>query len=174
MTPARVAAAGAALVSALLLQATVVGPVSVPLPVSLPAVVVAAVALTDGPGTGLAFGFTSGLVADLGTQHPAGILALTWMVLGAGCGLGADPRATVRRDAAVSAVLVTLTALFGGVLLAVLGADGVQLHELLTHAGPALLGDAILALGIVPLVRCLLRSELLRRPAPVLLLGSDR
>jgi hypothetical protein len=80
MNRARVAAALAALLTALLLQATLIGPVTMPLPVSLPALLVAAIALVDGPGAGLAFGFAIGLIADLGSEHPAGVLALCWLL----------------------------------------------------------------------------------------------
>jgi hypothetical protein len=56
----------------------------------------------------------------------------------------------------------------------------------LVHAGPsdldqavrygilAGLGDVVLALAVVPLVRFALHSETLRAPRPVLVLGSDR
>ena len=82
MTRARVAAALAAIITALLLQATLVAPVTAPWPVSLPAVLVAAVALVDGPATGMSLGFAAGLVADLGSHHPAGVLALCWLGVG--------------------------------------------------------------------------------------------
>jgi hypothetical protein len=71
----------AALLTALLLQATLVGPLAMSVPVSLPAVLVAAVALVDGPATGMSFGFTVGLFADLGSSHPAGVLALSGVKL---------------------------------------------------------------------------------------------
>ena len=94
MTRSRIAAALAGILTVLLLQATLVAPVCTPFAVSLPAVLVAAVALVDGPATGISFGFAAGLMADLGSRHPAGVLALCWL----GVGLRARPdQSRVRR-----------------------------------------------------------------------------
>ena len=82
MTIVRCAAGLAAVLSAVLVQATVVGPLVYPVPVSLPLLVVVAVAVLCGPSTGIALGFGAGLLADLSSRHPVGLLALTW--LGAG------------------------------------------------------------------------------------------
>ncbi|MEO8889520.1 MAG: rod shape-determining protein MreD [Jatrophihabitantaceae bacterium] len=167
MTRARVAAAVAVILTAMLLQATLIGPVTLPVPVSLPAVVVAAVALIDGPGSGLAFGFTTGLLADLGSTHPAGVLALSWLGVGLLCGLAAD-RCTVRRDVATAAVICALASLVAGALLALLHSGGATVGTALAQVVPAGLGDAVLALAVVPLARLLLRTDSLRAPRPVL------
>ena len=82
MTIVRCAAGLAAVVSAMLVQATVIGPLVYPVPVSLPLLVVVGVAVLSGPSTGIALGFGAGLLADLSSRHPVGMLALTW--LGAG------------------------------------------------------------------------------------------
>jgi len=172
MTRGRFAAALAALLTALLLQGTLVGPLAMSVPVSLPAVLVAAVALVDGPATGMSFGFTVGLFADLGSSHPAGVLALSWLGLGVVCGLARDRR-TVRGDAAVAAVFCTLAAVFATGLLAVVHAGGATAWR----AVPAGLGDALLALAVIPTVRGLLGTDRLRaRRALVgeLGLGSPR
>ena len=66
---------------------------------------VAAVALVDGPAPACRFGFAAGLLADLGSDHPAGVLALCW--LGRrhwSCGLLADRRSAARRDAVIAGV----------------------------------------------------------------------
>lgn len=173
MTRSRVAAAVAALLTALLLQATLVGPLALPAPASLPAVLVAAVALVDGPGTGLAFGFAAGLVADLGSNHPAGVLALCWMGVGLACGLARSVHATARRDAAVAASVCMLAAAGAGLLLSLVHADGASVAGAFGYAVPAGLVDALLALGVVPAARLLLRQQTLRAPGPVLLLGED-
>jgi cell shape-determining protein MreD len=174
MTPARIAAALAALITALLLQATVVGPALAPAPASLPALLVAAVALVDGPGTGLAFGFVAGLVADLGSEHPAGVLALCWLGVGVSCGALASSLAGVRRDAAVAALACGLAALVSQSLIAVFAGDSNGIVEAIRLVIPATLLDALLALAVVPLVRAFLHSEALRAPRPVLLLeGSE-
>ncbi len=175
MNRARLVAAVAAILTALLLQATVIGPVTLPWVVSLPAVLVAAVALTDGVAAGMSFGFAAGLVADLGSHHAAGILALSWLGLGLMCGR-ISGRHRLRRDVlvaaetaagstALAALLVVVTTVTGDVL--VVG------RELLL----ALLGDLVLAIVLVPLVRRMLGSESLRAPHPVyteLALGPPR
>ena len=173
MNRARIAAAIAALLTALLLQATLVGPLTLPVPASLPALLVAAIALVDGPGAGLAFGFAAGLVADLGSDHPAGILALCWMGIGLVCGCWSAPNSPSRRDAAIAAGVCGLASVVVTVLLAMTGADGATLADALRFALPATLLDALLALAVVPVVRRFLHSDRLRLPRPVLVLGGD-
>jgi rod shape-determining protein MreD len=177
VTPPRVAAAAAGLVTALLLQAAVVAPVAATAPVSLPAVFVAAVALTEGPGTGMAVGFATGLLADLGSEHAAGVLALAWLALGTCCGLLRDQRARGRRDVAVAALLATAAGVAVAALLALLPLGDAQsgAPPRLLHVGiVALLVHLALAALVVPLVRLLARNARLRRPAPVLVLGGER
>jgi cell shape-determining protein MreD len=175
MNRARAAAALAALITALLLQATVVGPATLAVPVSLPAVLVAAIALVDGPGTGLAFGFAIGLIADLGSAHPAGVLALCWLGVGLVCGMCAAPRARLLRDVLVAALVCGAASVVAALVLAAVGSGGAAtLDDAVRHGILATAGDAVLALAIVPLVRFFLRSHTLRAPAPVLLLGGDR
>lgn len=159
----RIAAALAAMLTALLLQATLIGPIASPVPVSLPAVLVAAVALVDGPGSGMAFGFSAGLLADLGTSHPAGVLALCWMGVGVVCGLGAD-RHTVRRDATTAAIVCALAAAAATLLLAVIPSGGGSGWLAVRDVLPAGIGDALLALALVPAARALLRTDRLRAP----------
>ena len=166
MTRARVAAALAAILTVLLLQATLVAPVVAPYAVSLPAVLVAAVALVDGPGTGMAFGFAAGLTADLGSNHPAGVLALCWTCVGVVCGRGST-RGRLRRDAVAVGVVGALAASAAIVLLALVGAGGATAGSAITWLLPDALGDAALALVVVPLARRFLRTEYLRAPHPV-------
>jgi rod shape-determining protein MreD len=175
VTRLRVVAALAAMLSALVVQAGLVGPVTVPLPVSLPAILVAAVALADGPGAGMSFGFAAGLLADLGSRHPAGVLALVWLGLGRAAGQLAGRR-SVRADAAAVAVLCAAAVLAGGVLLTVLHADGATLAVTLRGVVPAGLIDAVLALVVVPLVRRFLAASVLRPPAGLseIVLGGTR
>ena len=163
MTRARAAAAPAAILTALLLQGTVIGPWAGPVPVSLPAVLVAAVALVDGPGSGMAFGFVAGLLADLSSTHPAGVLALCWLGVGLVCGVLAD-RHSVRRDAATAAIVCALASLAGSVLLAVVHADGASVSGGFVHVVPTAIADALLALFLVPLARLFLRTDHLRAP----------
>jgi cell shape-determining protein MreD len=160
MTRARVAAALTATITALLLQATVVAPATFPWPISLPAVLVAAVALVDGPATGMSLGFAVGLFADLGSHHPAGVLALCWMGVGLLCGTFAERR-SARRDALIAGVACALSAVAATLLLTVLNSGG-SLRDAVVHALPTLLGDALLALLVVPVVRRMLATDSLR------------
>ncbi|WP_375484420.1 hypothetical protein [uncultured Jatrophihabitans sp.] len=165
MTRARVAAAAAAVITALLLQAALVGPVVSPYAVSLPLVLVACVGLVDGPATGLGFGFATGLVADLGSAHPAGVFALVWMGVGLLCGLVAD-RHSLRRDAVTAGVLSGIGSSVATLVLAlVISRAGVMdaVRDLL----PSMLGDVVLAFALLALVRRLLHTDSLRKPAPV-------
>ncbi|HEU5267555.1 MAG TPA: rod shape-determining protein MreD [Jatrophihabitans sp.] len=170
MTATRVAAAAAALITALLVQATVVGPATYPWPVSLPAVLVAAVALVDGPGTGMSLGFAAGLIADLGSHHPAGVLALCWLAVGVGCGMFRDRR-SVRRDALLAGVFCSLASAVTIVLLD-LAHGSVDLTSALRYIAPTALLDTALAFVLVPLARAALHTESLRSRAP--LIGAGR
>ena len=175
MTRARIVAAAAGSITALLVQATLVGPVTAPLAVSLPALVVAAVALVDGPATGMSFGFAVGLAADLGSRHPAGVLALCWLGVGLVCGLVADRR-SLRRDALTVGVVCGPAGSVATLFLAVTGRGGTA-HDAVYQLLPTTLVAAVIALAVVPLVGRMLRSEQLRAPHPVyteLALGGRR
>jgi cell shape-determining protein MreD len=174
MRRARIAAAIAALLTALVLQATLVGPLADTIPASLPALLVAAIAVVDGPGAGIAFGFAAGLITDLGSEHPAGVLALCWLGVGLVCGLLNAPNARIRHDVLVTTVVCGAASVVSTLALAVLGADGAQATDALRYAIPATLLDGLLALAVVPLVRLFLRTDRLRAPRPVLVLQDAR
>jgi rod shape-determining protein MreD len=165
VTPARIAAAAAAIATALLLQATLIAPASGNVPVSLPAVLVACVALVNGPATGISLGFAAGLVADLGSSHPAGVLALCWLLVGLLSGTFAERNRLVR-DAAATAVLCAGVGVLGTWLLA-LTSSGATAGAAITNLLPCLLGDFLLAVLLLPLVRRMLRSQRLSPPRPV-------
>jgi cell shape-determining protein MreD len=173
MTRARIAAAIAALITALLLQATLVGPLAMSLPVSLPALLVAAIALVDGPGAGIAFGFATGLVADLGSEHPAGVLALCWLAVGLLCGLCSSRGAPVLRDVVVAAGVCGLCGIVATILLAILDSAPTTADTAMRSGILATFVDAALALALVPLLRFFLHGDTLRAPRPVLLLGEE-
>jgi rod shape-determining protein MreD len=171
---ARVAAACAALLTALLLQAMLIGPLTLPLPVSLPALLIAAIALVDGPGTGLAFGFATGLIADLGSAHPAGVFALCWLGVGVVCGSCATPRSWMLRDAITATVVCGIASVVATLLLSLIGSSGgANLDTAMRQGIVATMIDGILALGVVPLVRFFLHSETLRAPRPVGLVSTE-
>jgi cell shape-determining protein MreD len=165
MTRARLVAAVASIVTVLLLQGTLVGPVTAPIPVCLPALLVAAVALVDGPATGMSLGFATGLVADLGSAHPAGVLALCWLGVGLVCG-AAGQRGRLRRDALLAGTVCGLASGVAVLLLALVRSAG-SLHDAVLYTLPAMAGDVVLALPVTPLVRRMLRTDSLRAPHPV-------
>ncbi|MEP7020651.1 MAG: hypothetical protein ABI808_08370 [Pseudonocardiales bacterium] len=176
MNRVRFIAALAVMITGLLLQATMVAPLAIAVPLSLPAVLVAAVALVDGPSAGMAFGFSLGLIADLGSSHPAGVLALSWLGLGLLCGLAGDRR-TLLGQIVVTALSCTLASLFAGLLLAVVHAGGATAWLAIRGGVPAGVGDALLALVVLPLARALLRTPTLRARQPLvaeLELGTSR
>lgn len=161
MTPIRVATAAAAVATALLLQATVVGPAAITAQLSLPAVLVAAVALECGAGTGMCLGFGAGLVADLGSSHAAGLLAGCWLALGIGCGLIAAPHRSAPAQAVLAGVGASLATALTTLGLAVVGEPGGTIGIALRGLLPSLLGDVVLAALVVAIVRRFLRSDLL-------------
>jgi cell shape-determining protein MreD len=165
MTRARVAAAMAGILTSLLLQATLVAPVTAPYPISLPAVLVAAVALRDGPAAGMSFGFAAGLTADLGSHHPAGVLALVWLGIGLLCGLVAD-RHTLRRDAVTAGAVCGLASGVAALLLQLVRSGG-SARDALAYTVPSVAGDIVLAFVVIALVRRMLAADSLRAPQPV-------
>jgi rod shape-determining protein MreD len=165
MRQARIAAAMAAILTALLLQGSLIGPLTLPVPVSLPAVLVAVIALVDGPAVGMSFGFCTGLVADLGSSHPAGVFALCWLGLGLLAGLAADRR-SLRGDAVTAAALAGASTAIATLLLAALHSGGATAGLAARDAVPAGLADALLAVAVVPVTRAFLASNLLRPPRP--------
>lgn len=165
MTRARIIAAITAIVTALLLQASVLAPATAPVPVSLPAVLVAAIALVDGPATGMSFGFAAGLMADLGSAHPAGVLALCWLGIGLVAGVARRPRHL--RGAALTAGVVCGVASAAATLLLTLLNSAGSVHDAVVYALPAGLGDTLLAVGVIALVRRMLHTDSLRAPHPV-------
>jgi cell shape-determining protein MreD len=166
MRRVRLVAAVAAILTALLLQGALVAPLASPIAASLPAVLVAAVALVDGPGAGMSFGFVCGLTADLGSDHPAGVLALTWLGVGLVAGQVAGRR-TVRADAALAGVLCALASGVTALLLVISHSGGVSAWLAVRDVIPAGLVDALLALVLVPVARRFLRTDALRAAHPV-------
>ncbi len=167
MTARRFAAAVAAILTVLLLQATLISPLVPAVPLSLPAVIVASVALTSGPGAGIAFGFSAGLLADLGSEHPAGVLALCWLGIGVLCGVMSSQRRRLR-DAAVGCGIVCGVASGAvGLLLTALGSSGATAWASVEGIVPAALGDVLMAACALPAVGALLRGDALRARAAI-------
>src|SRR6185437_8601721 len=149
--------------TALLLQASLIGPLAFPVPVSLPALLVIVVACYAGPGAGIGLGFCTGLLADLGSDHPAGVQALC--LLGAGLlagklgGLAVQRGYRARGVAALAAAVATGNCAASGLLLSVLGSHAASLRATVLSLPPVGLTDALLGLLLVPVVRRLLRAQ---------------
>lgn len=168
MTISRLAAAVAGVLTALLVQATLIGPLTFPVPVSLPALLVIVVGIYAGPGVSVGLGFSTGLLADLGSDNPAGVQALCF--LGAGLvagilgGLATQRGYGTRGVAALAAGIGTATALAVGVLLSILGSHAATLSTTAMSLVPVGSTEALLGLLLVPAVRKLLRAQGIRAP----------
>jgi rod shape-determining protein MreD len=163
MNPRRLIAAAAAVLTVLVLQATVVTPLTASLAVSLPAILVAAIGVELGVSAGLSVGFCAGLLADLGSQHPAGVLALAWLLLGAVTGLLGQPRRRAYRSVAVVTVTTGACGLLVSLALALFDAPSMPFGSIVVAALPSTAVDAALALLLVPAVRAMRRALRVRR-----------
>lgn len=168
MIGSRIALSIASVLTLLLLQASVVGPLVFPVPASLPVVVVAIVGIYAGPGGAMPLGFALGLLADLGSDHPAGVLALAWMtagLLGGRFGGLVTQRARGVRPVAVMAGMIGTAVTVGATcLLALVGTHADSLWLAVRDLVPLALIEPVLALLAVHMVRALLRWQGVRSP----------
>jgi rod shape-determining protein MreD len=164
-TPYRLIAAVTAIVTALVLQASLISALTAPLAVSLPAVLVASVGLQAGVSAGMSTGFCAGLLADLSSRHPAGVLALCWLVLGIACGLLADPRRRLRWSLALVGATTAVIGLVASGAIAALGAGGFDLGQAATLIAPTALANAVIAIAVLGPTKAVLRRH--RAPDPV-------
>jgi cell shape-determining protein MreD len=162
VNPRRLIAAAAAVLTVLVLQATIVTAVSAPLAISLPAVLVAAVGLEAGPSAGMSVGFSVGLLADLGSRHPAGVLALLWLLLGIGTGLLAHRPRRRLMSIVIVAIATSIVGLVASVVLTALNAPAGPIGATLALALPSALGNLVLAVLVVPITRAVVRAVPLR------------
>lgn len=159
MTPARFLLGAATVLTALLVQTTMVA--RLPLPGAVPdlvLVLVLAFALVEGPLSGLVTGFVAGLLADLVADHQLGRLALAYAVVGYVVGL-------LEGDSDRSVLLPFVTVALGaaGALL-VFSAEGLLLGDPRVTFGAVVRGllgsvpyDVVLTPFIVPAVGALVR-----------------
>lgn len=169
MTVRRVLLGAATVLTAVLLQLTVVA--RLPLPGAGPdlvLVLVLAFGLRDGPAAGMVTGFLAGLLADLLTDHASGRLALAYVVAGLVAGSVAGPLS----GSASRSTLLPLAGLACGAVaaLATYAAEGMLLGDprtSLAAAARALTSsvpyDLLLAPFVVPPVAVLLRQLRLER-----------
>jgi rod shape-determining protein MreD len=149
----------ASVVTALLLQLTVVG--RLPLPGVAPdlvLVLVVAYALAEGPMSGLVTGWSAGLVADALAAHELGRLALAYAVAGYVTGMLQDEteRSTLQPFGAVAlgALLALGTYLAVGILLGDPRITAYAVGRSLVSSVPY---DVVLTPFVVPLVAGLVR-----------------
>ena len=159
MTLRRFLLGAATVLTALLLQTTVI--TQLPLPGAAPdlvLVLVVAYALAEGPLSGLSTGFIAGLLADASADHELGRLALVYAVVGYLTGLVEDDteRSTVLPFLAVGLGAVTGVLVFAaeGALLGdprvTIGAIGRSLVSSVPY-------DVVLTPFVVPVVALLVR-----------------
>ncbi len=151
--------AAALVLVALLLQTAVLS--ALPLPGAVPPlllVVVAALALAEGPAAGLVIGFLAGLAADLLSDHALGRLALVHALVGYAAGQLADrpERSALLPVGVVAAAAAGAVALFAaqGFLL---GDPRVTVGALLRSGTSSLAYAVVLAPFVVPAVPALVR-----------------
>lgn len=150
----RVFLAAGALLIALVLQGTVLA--RLPLPGGQPnlvLVLVVAIALLSGASVGMAFGFSAGLVSDLVSDHPAGVLALCFLIVGFGVGLvNSHSERSLLFPLGVTAVAAFISYLGYAALLELLN-HPVDLQQL----PGTVLYDVLLAPFVVPVVGAVAR-----------------
>jgi rod shape-determining protein MreD len=149
----------ASVVTALLLQLTVVG--RLPLPGVAPdlvLVLVVAFALAEGPMSGLVTGWSAGLLADALAAHELGRLGLAYGLAGYVTGMMQDEteRSTLQPFGAVALGAVVALAGYVGVGL-LLGDPRVSLHAVTRSLVSAVPYDVVLTPFVVPLVAGLVR-----------------
>ncbi|HUR14155.1 MAG TPA: rod shape-determining protein MreD [Mycobacteriales bacterium] len=159
MTGRRLLLGVASVVTALLLQLTVVG--RLPLPGVAPdlvLVLVVAYALAEGPMSGLVTGWSAGLLADALAAHELGRLALAYAVAGYVTGMLQDEteRSTLQPFGAVAlgALLALGTYLAVGILL---GDPRITAHAVGRSLVSSVPYDVVLTPFVVPLVAGLVR-----------------
>ena len=165
MTVRRLLLSVAAVLTALVLQSTVLA--RLPLPGGAPdllLVLVVAFALAEGPRSGTLTGFAAGLLADLGADHELGRTALVLALVGYGAGLVRDDPsygASGERSTLVPFVVVGLSAAAAVTVYAV---EGLLLGDARITGGAwlsALLGTVpycvLLTPFVVPVVGALVR-----------------
>jgi rod shape-determining protein MreD len=154
---ARVFLLGLAIAAVVVLQGVLVA--RIPLPGGRPnlaLLLVVGVALAVGPGAGLATGFVAGLVMDLLSDHPAGVLALCFALVGFAVGLlETTPERSVFWPLVVTAFAAAGAQFVFAAVSGALGAGGgAAIHEL-----PAAVAyDVLLTPFTVPVVAAVERK----------------
>jgi rod shape-determining protein MreD len=159
VTTQRFLLGAASVVTALLLQLTVIGRLPLPgAPPDLLLVLVIAFAFAEGPMSGMVTGFVAGLLADGLSTHEIGRLALAYAVAGYVTGMLRDDteRSTLQPFWAVA--LGALTALGAYTLEGILlGDPRITVQPVLRAVVSSVPYDVVLTPFVVPLVAGLVR-----------------
>ncbi|MGF7236267.1 MAG: rod shape-determining protein MreD [Frankia sp.] len=139
---------GAALVVAIIVQLVVIGPLHLPFGrPDLVLVLLACIALVEGPATGAVLGFGAGLLGDLLSLHVLGQLALVFCLVGYLVGmLGPEVDGSVAASLVVIAAAAAVTTLGYAATSAILGDPALSPHSVLPRAA----GSAGYALLVAP------------------------
>ena len=159
MTAVKAVLAGLLVVAAVVLQTALIARVQLPYGrPDLVLVVVVAIALVGGAGMGMSAGFAAGLLVDLLSDYPAGMLALVLCLAGFGCGLG---RAAAKRGVLVPLLVVAAAAvgtrLGYAALLAIVGSPRLDWRVALAALPGSVTYDLVLAVFVVPVVAAMYR-----------------
>lgn len=159
MTLQRFLLGAATVVTALLLQLTVIG--RLPLPGAAPdllLVLVIAFAFAEGPMAGMVTGWVSGMLADALSTHEIGRLALAYALAGYVTGMLQDDTelSTLRPFGAVLLGAVTALGAYVGEGI-LLGDPRVFVQPVLRALASSVLYDVVLTPLVVPLVAGLVR-----------------
>jgi rod shape-determining protein MreD len=159
MTPRRFLLAAATVLTALLLQDTVV--TKLPLPGAAPDLLLVlgvAYALVEGPLSAMTLGFVAGLLADSLADHQLGRLALVYAVVGYATGFIEDDteRSILLPFVAVGAGAVGALVLFAGEGM-LLGDPRVTLHAVVRSLVSSVPYAVVLTPFVVPVLNLLVR-----------------
>lgn len=150
--PTRIVLTFVAIVFVLALQQVVFG--RLPLPGGRPSlllVFVVAVALAAGSPAGVGVGFTTGLLADALTDHPLGVLALVFMVIGLLVGtIEAESERSVFWSIVVVAVAAVVS--FGAYAVLLQLVDSIDFGAEVADLPSVVLYDVMLTPFVVPVV----------------------
>ncbi len=158
MTALQVLTRGIALATAVVLQPTVVAFLGLPFGrPELVVVVLAVIALVDGPGPGMVCGFVCGLVGDLSSDHLVGRQTLVLTLVGYLVGLRAEDeeRSALLGLAVVAAAVLGAVGLDAG-LAFVLGDSRLTSRVLLTSTAAAVAYSLLVTPFVLPPLRALL------------------
>jgi rod shape-determining protein MreD len=159
VTPRRFLLGAATVLTALLLQDTVIS--TLPLPGAAPdllLVLVVAYALVEGPLSGMTTGFVAGLLADSLADHALGRLALVYAVVGYATGFIEDDteRSTLVPFLAVAAGAVGGVLIFAGEGM-LLGDPRVTIHAVGRSLVSSVPYSVVLTPFVVPVLNVLVR-----------------